>query len=55
MALYQLTDEQRDALLQIVDNAQIPGRAARLVAGIQDALSRPVDKPSEQPPEDDAA
>ena len=41
MALYELTDEQRVATLDIIGNASIPGRAAALVASIQRALSTP--------------
>lgn len=41
--LYNLTDQQRDALLQIVDAATIPGSAAEFVADLKAALRRPVD------------
>lgn len=36
--LYNLTDEQRDALLQIIRAATIPGAAAPLVTSIMVAL-----------------
>ena len=42
MALYELNADQVGALQQIVAKATIPGAAARLVAGIQDALDAPV-------------
>ena len=49
MAVYQLTREQVEALLHIIDNAQIPGRAAALVAGIQAALKDPVCDATDEP------
>jgi len=42
MALYELSDEQRTGVLQIIDSAMIPGKAARMVASIQRALATPV-------------
>lgn len=36
--LYNLTDQQRDALLQIIRSATIPGAAAPLVTSIMVAL-----------------
>jgi hypothetical protein len=41
--LYNLTDQQRDALLQIVRAASIPGAAAPMVASIMAALERGVE------------
>ena len=40
--LYNLTDQQRDALLQIVRAASIPGAAAPMVTSIMAALERGV-------------
>jgi len=42
MALYELSDEQRAATLEIIGNAMVPGRAAALVVSIQRALASPV-------------
>ena len=55
MTLYELTREQVEALLHIIDNAQIPGRAAELVAGIQAALKEPVCDVADEWPEDEQA
>ena len=41
--LYNLTDQQRDALLQIVLAASIPGAAAPMVTSIIAALERGVE------------
>ena len=41
--LYNLTDEQRDATLQIIRSATIPGAAAPLVTSIMVALERGVE------------
>jgi len=38
MALYELSETQRGALLQIIDAARIPGAAAPLVTSIMVAL-----------------
>lgn len=55
MTLYELTREQVEALTHIIDNAQIPGRAAALVAGIQAALREPAWDVQDHPREDEQA
>lgn len=42
MALYELTSEQVETVLAIIDGAAIPGRAAEMVVSIKRALQSPV-------------
>ena len=42
MAKYELSDQQVNALLVIIDNADIKGKAAPAILNLKQALSRPI-------------
>lgn len=55
MALYELSEDQRDVTVELLERASIPGKAAPLVASILRALASPVTVREAEQPEPEAA
>jgi hypothetical protein len=55
MALYELSEDQRDVTVELLERASIPGKAAPLVASILRALASPVAVREAEQPEPEAA